>query len=126
MPNALMFGVIRRPGTPGGMDREAGRTPHGQDYHPFFDLLAKIENWLSERSDRVTDAYLAMNTDGLELTVVGKGQRFDSDLNKELADFAVAMVAGGVPLYALLLASGSSLAPPSGSAGPVIHWSSAR
>lgn len=72
------------------------------------DLLKLVGNWLEERWDRVAQALVLPGSEELDLFVVSKSEVFDFQLNRELADFAIALFQRGWPVNARLYPVGSA------------------
>jgi hypothetical protein len=96
---------------PWAFDPDAGAkvgAPSGE-LEPIFFVLSLLSRWSNERSGTVGAAYLHLAPDGLGVYVVGREQAFDFALNRELADFANALAAKGLPLFAMLLPGSAPL-----------------
>lgn len=66
-------------------------------------LLQPINDWCGRHSDRVSACHFDTAPDGLVLFIIGRSEKYDFELSRELADFMVALVDKGYPVFARLV-----------------------
>ncbi len=68
-------------------------------------LFDSVARWCEEHQDKVYEAILAPCADDIGLFVISRSEEYDFDLNEDLSEFAIELVASGLPVYTTLLPS---------------------
>jgi len=90
---------------PDTIDRIADRS----GFDKIHLLLGQFANWVKRRQELVEVSYLIPERSGFGWYVVTKNPVFDFELNKQLSDFAAALIRHGYAIHAALV-PGSDLA----------------
>ena len=67
------------------------------------ELFVPIRDWCSARADRVTECYLVWRAGEIVVCVIGKEQRFDFELLRELSTLAMQLIESDWPVDVKLL-----------------------
>lgn len=89
--------------------------PEWSDVRWLFDLLNQVSSWTTHRADRVAYSYLVpQDDDGVGWYVVGAGEAYDFELNRDLARVTILLANKGFPVHSLLFPAGTKDNPPTG------------
>lgn len=91
---------------PTTLDRDAAEYPAAEAramLDRMVGLIAAVGEWLAPRSDAVRMSFLVPERGGFGWYVYAKAVEFDFEMNRDLAQFGVALVKRGYPVHAALL-----------------------
>lgn len=100
------------------------QAPKDQDQAIGFvqGIIRLLTDWLDDQGDRVSEAALFLNLDGLEFYVTSASEMFDVELNNEFADLIVSLAQDGFLISGMSLPLGCSIKDRARPNSVIISW----
>ena len=99
MSTSTLSLVLSPPTAPGGGEEEYVRVLNR--------LLTHLSAWVRRHGEKVSEAFLVVEPDGLMLYVVGREEAYNFELGDELSEFSIGLADQGLNVGTTLLPASS-------------------